>query len=82
MAHHRSERWEDTNAATDLQAPLFGVLENATELGSVERIPGSEGRSRRVYFTDTAGRRWRIYDAVFGPPDAAPLRRSPTPLLE
>ena len=29
----------------------------------------------RVYFTDSDGARWRVYDVAFGPPLCPPLRR-------
>ena len=29
----------------------------------------------RVYFTDSEGARWRVYDVAFGPPLCQPFRR-------
>jgi hypothetical protein len=74
MAHHRESRWsEGTEAAADISSRVFGEPEKATVLGTVERTPASD-RPRRVYFIEPSGRRWRVYDAVYGPPDAEAWR--------
>jgi hypothetical protein len=79
MAHHRSDRrmWDSewTQAHEGLAKHSFAVVPPATVLGTVERIPGGRGKPRRVYFTDPGGTRWRVYDAVFGPPDAEPFHQ-------
>jgi len=57
---------------SDFAKDLLASSVRTDNVGTLERIPATADRPRRLYFTDPTGVRWRVFDMSFGPPENDP----------